>query len=114
MLGLKQRIAVTAVLVISAVPSGSKAFTIEECSDAVERDYANCSAGSYYQNFGQCENRRAQGRAFCLQGRYVPPGASQKDQCLTRVQAEWANCGYRNVCANRWIQGLQECNSYPG
>ena len=110
MLGLRQRIAFTAVLLIGVVPSGSKAFTIEECYDAVGQDYANCKAGEYYRSFGHCENRRAEGLASCSQGVYVPPGASPKDQCLERVQAEWRNCGYRAACANRWIQGLQECN----
>ena len=114
MIGVRQRIAFTAVLLIGVVPSGSQAFTVAECYDAVEQDYANCTGTSYYSNFGHCENRRAQGLVYCSQGKYVAPGASQKDQCLTRVQEEWKSCGYRNVCANRWIQGLQQCNSLPG
>jgi hypothetical protein len=110
MLGLRQRIAFAAALLIGVVPSGSKAFTIDECYDAVGRDYANCKAGEYYYSYGLCENRRAEELASCSQGRYVPPGASPKDQCLTRVEAEYRNCGYRAVCTNRWLQGLQECN----
>jgi hypothetical protein len=108
MLGLRQRIAFAAALLIGVVPSGSKAFTIEECYGAVGQAYANCKAGEVYSSFGHCENRRAEGLASCSQG--VPPVASRKDQCLTRVEAEYRNCGYRAVCTNRWIQGLQECN----
>ena len=110
MLGLRQRIAFTAVLLIGVAPSGSKAFTIEECYAVVQRDYANCKAAEYYSSFGHCENRRAEGLASCSQGVYVPPGGSRKDQCLNRVEAEYRNCGYRSVCTNRWLQGLQECN----
>ena len=110
MLGLRQRIAFTAVLLIGVVPSGSKAMTIEECYAAVEHDYANCKAGEYYYSYGQCENRRADRLASCSQGVFVPIGASPKDQCLERVEAEYRNCGYRAVCTNRWLQGLQECN----
>ena len=111
MLGLRQRIAFTAVLLIGVVSSESKAFTIEECYAVVQRDHANCKAGEYYSSFGHCENRRAEGLTSCSsQGVYVPPGASQKDQCLQRVEAEYRNCGYRAVCTNRWIQGLQQCN----
>jgi len=69
MLGLRQRIAFTAVLLIGVVPSGSKAFTIEECYDAVGQDYANCKAAEYYSSFGHCENRRAEGLASCSQRR---------------------------------------------
>jgi hypothetical protein len=107
MLGLRQRIAFTAVLLIGVVPSESKA---QECYAAVERDYARCKAAEYYSSFGHCENRRAEGLTSCSRGVYVPPGASQKDQCLNRVEAEYRNCGYRAVCTNRWLQGLQECN----
>jgi len=110
MLGLRQRIALTAVLLIGVVASGSKAFTIEECYAVVERDYANCKEAEYYSSFGHCENRRAERLASCSQGVFVPLGASPKDQCLNRVEAEYRNCGYRAVCTNRWIQGLQECN----
>src|SRR6476661_611955 len=110
MLGLRQRIAFTAVLLIGVAPSGSKAVTIEECYAVVEGDYANCKAAEYYSSFGHCENRRAERLASCSQGVFVPLGASGKDQCLTRVEAEYRNCGYRAVCTNRWIQGLQECN----
>jgi len=60
MLGLRQRIAFAAVLLIGVVPSGSKAFTIEECYAAVEGDYANCIGASLYPTLGQCENRMAQ------------------------------------------------------
>src|SRR5215469_13887012 len=108
MLGWRQRIAFTAVLLIGVVPSGSKAFTVEECYAVVEQQYANCKAGEYYQSFGLCENRRAERLVSCSQG--VPPSANRKDQCLNRVEAEYRNCGYRAACANRWIQGLQECN----
>src|SRR5262245_11482202 len=107
MLGLTQRIAFTAVLLIGVVSSESKA---QDCIAAVQRDYANCKNGEYYYSFGHCENRRAEGLASCSQGVYVPPGASRKDQCLNRVEAEYRNCGYRSVCTNRWLQGLQECN----
>ena len=111
MLGLRQRIAFAAVLLIGVVPSASKAMTIEECYAVVEHDYANCKAGEYYYSYGQCENRRAEQMAYCSQGQYVPPGASQKDQCLQRVQQEYAACGYRGgACTNRWIQGLNECS----
>jgi hypothetical protein len=110
MLGLRQRIAFAAVLLIGVVPSGSKAMTIEECYAVVEHDYANCKAGEYYYSYGQCENRRAERLTSCSQGVFVPLGASPKDQCLERVEAEYRNCGYRAVCTNRWLQGLQECN----
>lgn len=113
MLGLRQRIAFTAALLISVVPFESKAFTIEECYTAVQRDYDNCTAGSLYQNFGQCENRARAALASCQRGIYVPPGASSKDQCLQRVEGEYKNCGYRAACSNRWIQGLNECSSIP-
>jgi hypothetical protein len=83
---------------------------IEECYAVVQRDYANCKAAEYYSSFGHCENRRAERLASCSQGVFVPVGASRKDQCLKRVEAEYRNCGYRAVCTNRWIQGLQECN----
>ena len=110
MFGLRERIAFTAVLLIGVVPSGSKALTIEACYAVVQRDYANCKAAEYYSSFGHCENRRAERLASCSQGKLVPLGASQKDQCLKRVEAEWAACGYRAACQNRWLQGLQECN----
>jgi hypothetical protein len=80
------------------------------CVAVVERDYANCKAGEYYSSFGHCENRRAEGLTSCSKGVYMPPGASRKDQCLNRVEAEYRNCGYRSVCTSRWLQGLQECN----
>jgi hypothetical protein len=108
MLGLRQRIAFIAVLLIALVPSGSKAFTVQECYDAVEQAYANCTAVRINSNFGLCENRRAERLASCSQG--VWPGPSPKDQCLERVEAEYRACGYRAVCTNRWIQGLQQCN----
>jgi hypothetical protein len=108
MLGLRQRIAFTAVLLIGVVPSESKA---RDCYAAVQRNYANCKAGEYYSSFGHCENRRAEGLTSCSQdGVYVPAGASRKDQCLNRVEAEYRACGYRSVCTNRWLQGLQACN----
>lgn len=103
--GLRQRIAFTAVLLIGVVPSVSRAFTIEECYDAVGQDHANCKAGELYSSFGHCENRRAEGLVSCSHGEYVAPGASRKDQCLARVEAEYRNCGYRSVCTSRWIQG---------
>jgi hypothetical protein len=108
MLGLRQRIAFTAVLLIGIVPSGSKAFTIEECY-AVETTRI-VKAGEYCSSLGHCENRRAERLASCSQGGFVPSGASRKDQCLERAEAEYRNCGYRAVGTNRWIQGLQECN----
>jgi hypothetical protein len=110
MLGLRQRIAFTAVLLIGVVPSESKAFTIEECYAVVARDYANCKAGEYYSSFGHCENRRAERLTSCSRGEFVQIGESRKDQCLKRVEAEYRNCGYRAACTNRWLQGLQECN----
>ena len=113
MLGLRQRIAFTAVLLIGVVSSESKAFTIEECYAAVKRDYDNCQAGSYFQNYGHCQNRARAALASCQQGVYVPPGGSTKDQCLQRVEAEYRNCGYRAACTNRWIQGLNECSAIP-
>jgi hypothetical protein len=113
MLGLRQRIAFTAVLLIGVVPSESKAFTIEECYDAVQHDYANCKAGEYFDSHGLCENRARAALASCQRGIYVRPGESSKDQCLQRVEAEYRNCGYRAACSNRWIQGLNECASIP-
>src|SRR5215475_7645825 len=110
MFGLRERIAFTAVLLIGVVSSGSKAFTVEDCYAVVQRDYANCKAAEYYSSFGHCENRRAERLASCSQGEFVPIGGSRKDQCLERVWTEYRNCGFRGVCANRWIQGLQECN----
>jgi len=111
MLGLRQRIAFTAVLLIGVVPSGSKAFTIEDCYAAVDGEYQNCAAGSYYSDFGNCQNRWAERRAYCSKGIYVPLGASPKDQCLNRVQDEYKSCGYRmGPCSDRWIQSLQACN----
>jgi len=104
------RTAVAAVLLVGVVPSGSNAMTIEECYGVVERDYANCKAGEYYNSYGQCESRRAERLASCSQGVFVPIGGSQKDQCLNRVEAEYRACGYRAVCTNRWLQGLQECH----
>jgi len=85
-----------------------------QCYAAVERDYANCKAGEYYSSFGHCENRRAQGLTSCSNGGgYVAPGTSQKDQCLSRVMAEYQACGYRaGACADRWIAGLGQCNQY--
>src|SRR5262249_30367562 len=80
------------------------------CYAVVQQDYTSCKAGEYFYSFGHCENRRAGGLASCSQGVYVRPGASRKDQCLERVEAEYKNCGYRAVCTNRWLQGLQECN----
>jgi hypothetical protein len=110
MLGLRKRIAFTAVLLVGIAPSGSKALTIDECYAIVQQDYANCRAASYYQNFGQCENRLNERMAACSQGVFVPLGASRKDECLNRVHEEYKNCGYRAVCQNRWLQGLQACN----
>ncbi len=89
------------------------AASTTECYAAVQRDYANCKAGEYYSSFGHCENRRAQGLTSCSNGGgYVPPGASQKDQCLNRVQAEYQACGYRAACSNAWLAGLNQCNQY--
>jgi hypothetical protein len=113
MLGLTQRIAFTALLLIGVVSSESKAFTIEECYAAVQRDYDNCAGGSLYPDYGLCRNRALAALASCKQGRYAPPGTSPKDQCLQRVEAEYRNCGYRAACSNRWIQGLNECSSIP-
>jgi hypothetical protein len=113
MLGLRQRIAFTAVLLIGVVSSESKAFTIEECYAAVKRDYDNCQAGSYFQNYGHCDNRARAALASCQLGVYVPPGGSPKDQCLQRVEAEYRNCGYTAACTNRWTQGLNECSAIP-
>jgi hypothetical protein len=113
MLGLTQRIAFTALLLIGVVSSESKAFTIQECYAAVQRDYDNCAAGSLYPDYGYCRNRAAQGLVYCQQGRYVRPGTSQKDQCFTRVEAEHASCGNTPACSNRWIQGLNQCSSIP-
>jgi hypothetical protein len=97
MLGLRQRIAFTAALLIGVVPSGSKA---QECYDAIAQDYNMCKQAEYYSCYGCCENRRAEQMAHCAQtGEYLPPGASQKDQCLARVQAEYEACGSRGVLA---------------
>jgi hypothetical protein len=79
MLGLRQRIAFAAVLLIGVLPSESKALTIEECYGVVEQDYANCKAAEYYSSFGHCENRRAERLASCSRGEFVPLGASRKD-----------------------------------
>jgi hypothetical protein len=113
MLRLRQRIAFIAVLLIGVVSSESKAFTIEECYAAVQRDYNNCAAGSLYSDFGHCQNRARAALVSCQQGIYVPIGGSPKDQCLQRVEAEYKNCGYRAACSNRWIRGLNECSSIP-
>jgi len=110
MLGLGQKFAFTAALLIGVVPSESKAFTVEECYAVVEQDYANCKRAEYYSSFGQCENRRAERLTSCSRGVFVLLGESRKDQCLKRVEAEYRNCGYRAVCTNGWLQGLQQCN----
>ena len=72
MLASRHRIAFTAVLLIGVVSSESKAFTIEECYAAVKRDFDNCQAGSYFQNYGHCQNRAQAALVSCQQGVYVP------------------------------------------
>src|SRR5215471_14311900 len=113
MRGLKQKIAFSVVLLIGVVSSESKAFTIEECYAAVKRDYDNCQGGSYFKNYGHCQNRAQAALASCQRGEYTPPGRSPKDQCLQRVEAEYRSCGYRAACSNKWIQGLNECSAIP-
>jgi len=106
--GLRQRIAFTAVLLIGVVPSVSRAFTIEECYDAVGQDYANCKAGELYSSFGHCENRRAEGLVSCSHGEYVAPAAK------TNVLREWKRSigtVVTGVSARAGgFRGLQECN----
>jgi len=107
MLGLRQRIAFTAVLLIGLVPPESKA---QDCYALIQRDYQLCMTASAYPNLGQCANRQAEQLAICAStGRY-PGFESQKDQCLNRVEAEYRACGYRAVCTNAWLQGLAQCN----
>jgi len=113
MLGSTQRIAFTAALLIGVVSSESQALTIEQCYALVKRDYDNCQAGSYYKNYGHCQNRAQAALAACQQGIYVPIGASPKDQCFKRVEAEHMACGNRPACADRWIQGLNQCSAIP-
>jgi hypothetical protein len=107
MLGLTQRIAFTAVPLIGVVLKAKHKTAMplfSETTRIVRQE-------SIIQVFGHCENRRAEGLTSCSQdGVYVPPGASRKDQCLNRVEAEYRACGYRSVCTTRWLQGLQACN----